>query len=495
MARRKNSLLGAIIVGPGLFIASTLVLWENEGRYDYYRAARDARVIAEPGQAEPEEAVALSGSLEQGIPIEGEYVGRFVSYHRVTRRAEIYSWYEDEDDDGSSTWRRGWYGSLDPNSRNRGLHQRLGDRTLYPPTYRLGTLEIVPERIHLVDGEVPIPVYPADLTEAAVRLGMEPEGEYLYLRKSAGELTIGDERVRYTGVPNAPRATYFGVVFDGAGVGKQFEANHGFISAIIMNDGILHHLVNGDREEALASVKQDFVRTKWIVRAGGTLGVVTGLAILFGAFASLLYRIPLLGRVAETGAFLLAVLLGLPFALLVIVSSLVVHTPWIVGLAVVLAGAAAFHFMRRSRAAGARAGSMLADRLAVRRSVPVGAAAPVGESDAGAIEQTFSHLAALGLAEGGLGRSEVKFLTRWGERNGLPGTRMRELLADARSGSGGMEAATREDLELLVCMAMVDGVLSAREWSVLKILAKRLEMSHDELQELVAGVETAPAPV
>ncbi len=110
-----------------------------------------------------------------------------------------------------------------------------------------------------------------------------------------------------------------------------------------------------------------------------------------------------------------------------------------------------------------------------------------------AIEDTFSNLAALALVEGGLDRKEQKFLTRWGRRKGIAEERMRELLSDVQEGAP--EATSRETLELLVYMALVDGVLSSRESSVLEGLAKKLGISPAQLTDIVADLESSPSPI
>ena len=152
---KKKSKLGAVIFGPVLVIGGVLALWQNEGRFNYYQAALDATIISSPSEAAGT-PIAYTDTLDRDIPIDGDYVTEFVGFHKVSRRAEIYSWYESEDSDGNTTWRRGWYWSLDHNSRNSGLHQTLSSTSLYPDGYTLGSLDISAENIHLVDDYVSI---------------------------------------------------------------------------------------------------------------------------------------------------------------------------------------------------------------------------------------------------------------------------------------------------------------------------------------------------
>ena len=62
-------------------------------------------------------------------------------------------------------------------------------------------------------------------------------------------------------------------------------------------------------------VRLDLIRIRWIVRVGGTVAIVVGLTAFFSVFASLLYRIPVLGRMVRRGVGLVAVSIGVPFAL------------------------------------------------------------------------------------------------------------------------------------------------------------------------------------
>jgi hypothetical protein len=354
-------------------------------------------------------------------------------------------------------------------------------------------MEVSVERIHLVDLFASIPVDRLPLSDSGTRLGLERSSGHLYLRQSPNASSAGDERLSYTGVKAEPQATYFGVIEEGVGVGKQFELRESFISALIQNDGILHHLVNGDRDEALATVRLDFVFTKWLVRVVGTLGMIVGFGLLFRRFASLLYRFRSLRGLVRVGVFALGLAVGLPLALAVMASSMVIHSPLAAAVPMALAVGGVAYALRRTRRTGALAEAKLEERLAERRTSERSEGGP-GEIDSvAAIEDTFSTLAALALVEGGLDPKEQKFLTKWGRRKGIEEVRMAELLSDAQEGAP--EATSRENLELLVYMALVDGVLSARESSVLEGLGKKLGISPAELMDIVTDLESAPSPM
>ena len=142
---------------------------------------------------------------------------------------------------------------------------------------------------------------------------------------------------------------------------------------------------------------------------------------------------------------------------------------------------------------------MLAARVDARRrtSDGLGPTASSGEApttrDQEVLEDTFSHLARLAFVEGGIDRREARFLSRWGRRNGIPGDRMRILLAEARVGSDIPDASSRDDFELLVLMALADGFMSSRELRALRRIGQKLGVPPDELRDMVMRVEPAAA--
>ena len=46
-----------LVAGPAIIVVAVLCLWANEGRFDYYRAARQASEIPNPRSAHPGQAI------------------------------------------------------------------------------------------------------------------------------------------------------------------------------------------------------------------------------------------------------------------------------------------------------------------------------------------------------------------------------------------------------------------------------------------------------
>jgi len=501
MSKKTNSKVGAVLVGPTLVIGGALALWENEGRFDYHQAAEDAAVIAAPDESTGQ-PIAYTESLNTEIPIPGDYVVEFMGYHSVRRRAEIYSWERDEDSDGDVTWSLDWQSSLESNARNQGLRKVLSSASLYPEVYELGSLNISPEKIHFVDGSVAIKPASIQLSSEGASLQLEPSVDYFHLDKGRGD-DLGDERVSFDGIRNAPTASYFGLIVNERAVGKQFEQNDGFISAIIDNDGVLHHLVNGERASALEKIRADLVRKTWLVRIFGTLAIVFGFLVFFKVFLTLLYRIPLIGGLIQFGAFLLSLILGLSLALIVMFSSVVFHHPLTIALPLVLVIGGVIWFVRKSRTAGNNAKQALAVKLEAQQMASV-APPPLPPPSAAQppalppmpippqpelIERSFKNLALVAMAEGDLDRRENRILSSWGRDNGISAERMKEILDSAHADSSEAHPATRDDLELMACVAMADGVLSNKEWEFLLKIAGTIGLKPEDVRKMLTDIE------
>ncbi|QDU56441.1 TMEM43 family protein [Aeoliella mucimassa] len=493
MARKKDSKFGAILAGPAIVCVGVLALWENEGRFDFHKAARQATVVADPAEASQHDTFALTGQLETKMPIQGYYVEGFTGYYRVDRNAEIYCWDRDEDSDGDVTWREKWMSSVDNNSRNSGIKKTLKSDHLFPPRYELGDLLISAEDIHLVDDREPIAAGRLAMTDAAKSARLRIDTQCFY--KGKGRLSspeLGDERIEYYGIPNSPTASYFGAVRGDMAWGKQYEVSQSFLSGIIQNDGMLHHLANGDREVALATIKGYLAKLLWFTRLGGTVAIIVGMLITVSPFVGLLRGVPVLGPLVEWGAFLISVVLGLTLAGTVIAASYIAHHPLLVALPLVLVGVGIYYLRRRSQATKENVQTALSEYQQKHAASADEEGFDIDINSrgwsAGFAEQTFEKLVAMASLHG-LGRKETKFLEQWGESNGIAKSRVDQMIATAPQEVDAVEIDTRNDMILLVCVALADGMLSGREHSALKSIAKRVDMEPAVLNEIIAGVE------
>jgi hypothetical protein len=258
------------------------------------------------------------------------------------------------------------------------------------------------------------------------------------------------------------------VISDEGGVGKQLETVPGKVSSLIKNDGILHHLVNGGREAALIKMKENFERIVWYTRIGGSLAIIVGIYFFFSSFYSLLYRIPLVERLVNKGAFVGSLAIGTPIALIVIISGLMTHNPFSVAFPLIIIITIVTYFILRSKTTKKQANHMLKERLSklppplpqpqaasdsaittrfktIPPPLPPPQTASTSEisprfkntqkltetitdetsssaislpaQDNNLIEQTFLQLATMGHAEGGFKKKERKLHNKWGGVN------------------------------------------------------------------------------
>lgn len=130
---------------------SILCLWANEGRFDFYQAARQAAVIDSPQAAPPEKTVSFTGRLEE-CRIKCDYVLPFSDYYQVDCVAEIYSWRRSESRRGGVSLSKDWHAHCQENERNSGIKQTLHPKNLFAEKYRVGELEVYPPNLHFADG-------------------------------------------------------------------------------------------------------------------------------------------------------------------------------------------------------------------------------------------------------------------------------------------------------------------------------------------------------
>lgn len=466
-----------ILAGPALGLVATMALWANEARFDYHRAARNARFLSDPADANGVEGepIGFSGAMDTELEVPGEYLASFHGYLRVYRSAEIYCWDRDEDDD-SVTWTLRWMSSVEGNSRNSGVKQTLRSDDFTPEEFRVGDNVIGASSIQFCDSSTPIPIGSIPLGERGRELGLESDGTRLNLYKHQPS-RLGDERVSYSGIPVPSLATYFGQLDRGRGSAHIAVSRTGWIHGLIHDTGILHHIVAGDRDTALTTMKSHLARTTWIVRIAGTVGMVFAFILFFSGAFSILLHIPLIGRIAEWGLFLASVILGVGFSLVVMVTSYVVHHPLaMVVLAAIVAGLV-YWFRRRRDASGERIRTSLATEFGhtpTRREL---------------VEREFLALLRLARLDEQVDSPETKVLHDWARKRGINGEEIERLqeLADAETESG-IAIGSEQELRLLVQMALADDAVSPTEMKLLRQAARHAGCNDKKLHELIRRV-------
>jgi hypothetical protein len=481
----------SIVAGPVIVVVAVLCLWANEGRFDYFQAARKTIELTSPDGASPEVPVSYTAELQE-CRFKGRYVSEFKGYYRVSVSAEIYSWKRTEDEDGNVSWSKGWQSSLQENSRNGGLARELRSQSHGLPFYQLGDLEVQGEQLHFADDYETVPLGQLTLSDDGKALGLTQEGDRFYLRRSTAGDELGDERLAFSGIPTKNAATYFGLIRDRKGIGKQHDYKQGFISDLIQNDGMLHHLVNGNRTTALQTIKAHIRKLKWTVRLVGTAAVCFGLLILLSRFLHLIISLPLIGSLASLGVMLVSVVLGLTISLLTVASSMVYHNPWtaFIGLGLLVAlvfGLLALRNVAKKNAV-ARLQSAL-DSVAPGQHYAGGSGSQLDWDSEEGIKTRYRNLVRLAMIDGKLEESENNFLVEWGRSKGLEDEIIVELFDEAkRDAENGLTATRFEDLYAMIALAMIDGYMSLKELTHITNLGEKLGMNKAQINTVVARV-------
>ena len=338
MEKKKKSnpiLFGLVLIGAALS-----AIWQNEHRFDYYKAARDTTEAYSPSQAKNLDTLfSLTGSMDQQLHIPGDYVEGFTGYLEVTRSAEIFAWEYDKDDDGAS-WTQKWMSYVQNNERNKGLRMTLRSRHLHPDSYQLGDLSISADDIQLIEKSRTIPLSELTLSQKTNSQGLTPVDHYYYLTNGGqlGNEQLGDQRLSFRGRHVPAEATYFGRMGSTQAVPYQADIKSGLISGLIQNKGILHHLVRGDRETALHAIKEHLSFVKNIVRVIGLIVAAIGGGALFSSLTRFLLFIPGIGYYLNQISGWIGMVLGFVLGLLTLcIAFLTSHPIALAALAVIIA--------------------------------------------------------------------------------------------------------------------------------------------------------------
>ncbi|MEL7500306.1 MAG: TMEM43 family protein [Planctomycetota bacterium] len=472
--QKKNGGCFGILIGPGIAFFALVAIWKNEARFDYHRAAARTPEVAQLENASEDQRLSHTGPMDQSLTMPAGYVESFSGYLKVWRTAEIYAWDKDTDSDNHTTWNKEWMSSVESNSRNRGIKQTLASKNFIPERFQVGDLSIDAEMIEFVDSSQQILPKQLELT----RQGLRVEGKYFYLRKNQAS-NLGDERVSYSGIPVPATATYFGKYSGGIAVADTTNMRTGFINQLIQDTGILHHLVAGDRTTALATMKAYIGRLKWIIRGIGTAAVVLGMFIMFASMFGFLFHIPIIGRIAESGSFLLALAIGLPLAIVTMVASYFVAHPMILVAIIAIIIAALYLMRRRAKKTQDAVQSDLYQRYGHTLQ-------PLEVK-----ELEFVELAKLAMSDAQLGSDEEKFLREWASNHKWDDAKFDQMLQRAKDeehADGASEVSNDEHLMNLIRLALADGMVSAFEIRAIRTTARRVGYDDKTIDDLTNQV-------
>ncbi|MDG2126138.1 MAG: TMEM43 family protein, partial [Verrucomicrobiales bacterium] len=341
----KNSLMGGILFGGGLFFGSFVLLWWNEGNaVAQFRTIDDLEAnTVEVSDTEIDSAlhgmpVYLSAGADTEVELKDEVFDVSQVALRLRRIAEMYQWEEDEDRDSDTdrvtySYDRVWSqkridsgGFNDKSKKNPGSMPYRTENWI-PGLVTLGAVRTLPKFL----------IEDLDEFEALDVEGAEPEIEGLkrngggfYLGGNPGSPEIGDVRISFKVVLPGVVSLIAAQRMEGFERWKSPRTEreiHKIMHGFQTKEAIIQKLVNEARLQM------------WLIRGGGFLAMFIGLLVLTRPITMLARWIPLLGSMVQSGVAVVAFLVAGILSLTTVVVAWIAHRPMVGGvLLVVVAG-------------------------------------------------------------------------------------------------------------------------------------------------------------
>ncbi len=468
-----------ILFGLVLLGGSIGAIWKNEHRFDYHQAAEATEAVENVGELAPAHLFSHTGKMDQGLTLKGQYVRSFQGFLEVKCSAEIYAWDRDEDDDGVS-WSKEWMSYLQENERNEDLSKRLKSDTFRPDTYQIADLTIDPTEIQFIDEREEIHPSKLQLTRKGKKNNLSLQGDYFYLLKDdEGEGDpaddLGDERLSYRGLPVPETATYFGKWGEGRAVVHQAEKKEGMLSDIINDKGILHHLVAGERETALDSMKEHLAHLKKMTRLIALAVATIGGGVLFSSLTRFLVFIPLVGTLVNRISGWLGMLIGFLLGFITLILAFLSSHPLILALFLLALASGLFFLWKNAKQKREGVKAQLSKTLGYQPS----------QNELEELE--FIGLWQLLASDGTITTAEKKQLKKWTKRHRWSTGRVEELTQRAQAELAGSNP--RDTLQSLICFTLADGNINRTEMKSLEQAATKIGVAKPQLFLLIAQAQ------
>jgi hypothetical protein len=377
--KRVGNAFGGIIVGIILFFASFVVLYTNEGAVDFSLIAKTAVQVDASQEvtdaALKDKLLSTTGTLTTTETIGDDMYLKPGKYIALVRDAEMYAWVEKKSEHsqtdvggGETTtttydYVKEWTanpqtssgfrypeGHQNPSMEVKGTSRRVAKATI-------GVFDIDMQNVDLpslsrltLNAENTDPAAAPSVNAAAGSPAKLEGGEYIYMGKTAGSTfaapAVGDVRISYSTLNDGVNVTIFGKL-----TGKTFG------SYLDPNNNRLFRIFTGSREEAISSLHEEYVMSKWIWRGVGFLMMWIGLAALMGPISVILDFLPFLGGLSRNLIGAVTFVVALVLSAVTILISMVFHNvvALVVVLVVVVGGAVWFVMQKKAQAGGVKA--------------------------------------------------------------------------------------------------------------------------------------------
>ena len=333
--------LALVPTGLTVLVACTVLLWQNEARRDW----RDILDDAEIGDAQRPTLgdgafASVTAALAVDAPVADDAFFASDRYAQVQRVVETYAWTERVEEEVERRWgggrdihtiysyEQGWTGEVFPSDGFRypdgheNPRPEWGTRLFAADAYRLGSWTVNGEHALPL---VSVPIMPADVTwtGAGESLRFDEGCECYYIGGASPDTPrVGDQRVRFVGVPQGLKVTAFGNAY-GAQLGpREWVDGIGFVL-----------LLPGSRSDALDFAGALHTILLWLGRFAGVVAIWFGLTLVIAPLFAVFDIVPPVGAVLR---FTFSIVL-LPVAIIwggaVISASMVLHNPVLLALA------------------------------------------------------------------------------------------------------------------------------------------------------------------
>ena len=356
--QRLGGSLIAALIGCVLVIVSIGLLYWNEGRAVTASTAlgRGAAAIVEVS-ATPADASAtgklvhVSGMMQPATPARDPVFGvTGDGLLRLSRVAEMYQWKEathsqtHKSAGGSKTtettydYQHVW--SAQPIDSGpfkvRDGHQNppmdVRSATFDGGGVKLGAYRIDPPLLDKLAMFTPLPV------RSAPPAGYRTEGDGFYRGQEPDQPAIGDVRVTFTAIP-AQTISVAAALSGGALTAYRDASGYTIALAepgVVTAAGLFHDEMKSES------------RLTWILRGVGFVAMLIGFVCISRPLTMLFAVLPFLELMVGAGAFLVALTLAVPIALLTIAVAWIAHRP-LVGVGLLVAAMAAVFLLSRMR--------------------------------------------------------------------------------------------------------------------------------------------------
>jgi hypothetical protein len=355
-SRVANSFVG-MLFGVVLVPLAIAGLWWNEGVPDLSKIADDSLEISS-ASVDPSmngKFVSITGPITSESSVSDPPFIESGAYVALTRRTEIYAWYEERRSSetvdavggGSTTettytYDAKWVTTPDDSTafeypeEHRNPAKTLSDATFAVDMASIGAYTIdVTQGVELPSGATITP------PRGELPAGYGVAGTYIYTRSNAQSAPrVGDERLSYTALASGTTVTAFGSVKGGI-FAPYRHSEHTFFE-----------VMQGTRSEALEALHASYVLFVWIIRVVGVVCIFAGLQLLTGPISRLLSLIGIVGAVFDGISGFFNAVLALLIGVTTIIISMIFHNIILmIILLVALVGFAVWYLRSRSAAA------------------------------------------------------------------------------------------------------------------------------------------------